>query len=205
MGWSAETNPLEAGILSTVPKSFPFSSETTFELPVNSETLFLISRGHLSSGTVDLVTSRNQAPNSIGVHIVTNYFREDIRDLTKVCRLERGKGEDGVGIFVSRTSIQKSRRKMGSNQLTFQTPKWKNGGNHHGMGEQLYFETIITLPEVSGSHPLTVKKLETNVANTFHRIADLNKKVKFRSISLKGSNAPIHAQASDQFGSCDKT
>lgn len=108
MGWSAETNPLEAGILSTVPKSFPFSAETTFELPVNSETLFLISRGHLSSGTVDLVTSRTQAPNSVSVHVVANYFREDIRDLTKVCWSERRKGENGVGIFVSRTSIQKS-------------------------------------------------------------------------------------------------
>ena len=67
------------------------------------------------------------------------------------------------------------------------------------MGEQLYFETIITLPEGSGHNPLTITKLETDVANTFHRIADLNTKVKFHSISLKGSNAPIHAQASDQF------
>lgn len=108
MGWSAETNPLEAGIFSTVPKSFPFSSETTFELPVTSENLFLISRGHLSSGTVDLITSRKQAPNSVSVHIVANYFREDIRDLTKVCWLDRGKGENGVGIFVSKTSIQMS-------------------------------------------------------------------------------------------------
>ena len=108
MGWSAETNPLEAGILSIIPKSFPFSSETTFELPVTSETLFLISRGHLSSGTVDLVTSRKQARNSVSVHVVANYFRADIRDLTKVCLLERGKGENGVGIFVSRTSTQKS-------------------------------------------------------------------------------------------------
>jgi len=72
------------------------------------------------------------------------------------------------------------------------------------MGEQLYFETTITLPEVSGRSPLTITKLETDVANTFHRIADLNTKVKFHSISLKGSNAPIHAQASDQLVSVIK-
>ncbi|KIM49587.1 hypothetical protein M413DRAFT_438772 [Hebeloma cylindrosporum] len=172
--WSAANDSADAGILSTLPKSFPFSSETTFELPVTSESLFLISRGHLSSGTVDLVTSRTQAPHSVSVHVVSNYFREDIRDLTKVCWLERGVRENGVGIF---------------------TPKWRNGGNHHGMGEQLYFETTITLPEVSGRNPLPIKNFETDVANTFHRIADLNTKVKFHSISLKGSNAPIHAQS----------
>ena len=105
MGWSAETNSPEAGILSTVPKSFPFSSETSFELPVTSESLFLISRGHLSSGTIDLVTDKRLAPGSVSVHVVANYFREDIRNLTKVCWLERGKGESGVGIFVSETSI----------------------------------------------------------------------------------------------------
>jgi len=65
------------------------------------------------------------------------------------------------------------------------------------MGEELYFETTITLPEVSGLSPLTIKKFETDVANTIHRIGDLNKKVNFDFVSLKGSNAPIHAQVSD--------
>lgn len=62
----------------------------------------------------------------------------------------------------------------------------------------MYFETTITLPELSGRNVLAIKKLETDVADTFHRIGDLNTKVKFHSISLKGSNAPIHVLASDQ-------
>ena len=53
------------------------------------------------------------------------------------------------------------------------------------------FETKVTFPELSGDSPLLVKKLETDVHNTAHRVRDLNEKVLFQSLHLKGSNGRI--------------
>lgn len=57
------------------------------------------------------------------------------------------------------------------------------------------FETTVILPEVEvGSAPLKIKKFETNVLNTGHRIGDLNQKIVFDSLSLLGTNGRIDVQ-----------
>ena len=59
---------------------------------------------------------------------------------------------------------------------------------------RLHFATKVILPELSDGSPLLIKKFETDVRNTAHRIGDLNEKVLFQSLHLKGSNGLIHAQ-----------
>ncbi|KAF8161489.1 hypothetical protein B0H34DRAFT_747387 [Crassisporium funariophilum] len=155
------------------PAGFPYSSQVTFDLPVSSEALLLFSRGSTSAGSVDIVTSKEQPHDVATVRVVVNYFRDDIRDEAKVCRISRQEGETGVGIF---------------------TPEWRRG--HRGVEETLYFETTVVLPESSSSLvPLVIKKFETDVPNTLQRVHDLGKKVWFRHIFLKGTNAPIEVKS----------
>jgi hypothetical protein len=105
------------------------------------------------------------------VHVVIHYNREELLDLTKACLLSRGEGENGVGIF---------------------TPVWRFDRHPRGRDYQVGFEITIILPELSGdSAPLTIKNFETDFGNSVHRIGDLNGKVFFDSISLRGSNGPI--------------
>jgi hypothetical protein len=59
---------------------------------------------------------------------------------------------------------------------------------------RLHFAIKVTFPELSDGSPLLIKKFETDVHNAAHRIRDLNEKVLFQSLHLKGSNGPIHAQ-----------
>jgi hypothetical protein len=57
------------------------------------------------------------------------------------------------------------------------------------------FETTVVLPEVEvDSAPRQIKKFETDVHNTVHRIGDLNQKIIFDSLSLRGTNGPINVQ-----------
>ena len=59
----------------------------------------------------------------------------------------------------------------------------------------MIFGTTFILPEVeAGSAPLQIKKFETDVQNTVHRIGDLNQKILFDSLSLQGTNGPIEVQ-----------
>ena len=58
-------------------------------------------------------------------------------------------------------------------------------------------EAKVILPELSPEFsPLLIKKFETDVVNTVHHVGDLNKKVLFQSLLLKGENAGIDVQVS---------
>ncbi|TFK45094.1 hypothetical protein BDQ12DRAFT_642266 [Crucibulum laeve] len=152
------------------PSAFPYTSKTTFSLPLSSDVLFLLSRGPLSSGSVDIVTSSEEG-EAVKVDVVVKYFREHVRDISNVCLVSRKDGEIGIGIF---------------------SPEW---ANHHRIEDQLYFEVVVSLPRTSNGKPLLINRFETDVLNTPHRIGDLSKSVIFQSIDLKGSNAPIYAKS----------
>jgi hypothetical protein len=76
-----------------------YSSSTTFELPISSDKLFLISRGS-SAGSVDVVQS-DETGDVAKVHIVAKYRYPSALDRARVCAIHRDGGEIGVGIFVS--------------------------------------------------------------------------------------------------------
>jgi hypothetical protein len=60
----------------------------------------------------------------------------------------------------------------------------------------LHFATKVIFPELSDKSPLLIKKFETDVHNTAHRVGDLKEKILFQSLHLKGSNGRIDVQVS---------
>ncbi|TEB38069.1 hypothetical protein FA13DRAFT_1785904 [Coprinellus micaceus] len=155
----------------TVDYGYPLSINTKFTLPVNAESLYLLSRGAHSSGSVDILTSATQARDSVTVVVTAKYYNQRMRDVVKVCQISRRKGEEGVGIF---------------------TPKYTSSY----AGDQVFFETLIVFPEWDGNQrqtPLIVKSFETDVQNTLHRVHGVADQVKFAKLRLQGSNGPISA------------
>ena len=61
---------------------------------------------------------------------------------------------------------------------------------------RMHFATKVTFPELSDESPLLIRKFETDVQDTAHRVRDLNDKVLFQSLLLKGSNGAIDVQVS---------
>ncbi|KAJ2918285.1 hypothetical protein MD484_g2129, partial [Candolleomyces efflorescens] len=154
------------------PSAYPFMSKASFELPISSDSLYLLSRGAYASGSVDILTSTAQKQDSAAVHVSVYYHRQEIRDRVKLCKVSRSVGENGVGIF---------------------TPRYID---RHYPRDQVYFETVIMLPQSTRSRsPLRIKNLETDVVNTFHRVHAIAEHVVFDNISLAGSNA--HISSSD--------
>ncbi|KDR84319.1 hypothetical protein GALMADRAFT_237095 [Galerina marginata CBS 339.88] len=167
-----EWSPSDGG--SSKPR-FPFYSETSFTLPISSETLFFVSRGQRLIGAVDVVTSKEQAQDSATVRVTVGYHREEVRDLAKACVLSRNDDENGVGFF---------------------TPVWRSGRSPRGREYELGYNMTIILPDVSSfSSPLAIKNFETDVQNTFQHIEDPDHKLFFHSISLTGSNGPVSAKS----------
>lgn len=82
-------------------KSYDFSG-TSFDLSLSSDNLFVLSRGWLSGGVLVLVTSRDQAKDTVTVNVTANYHQEYVRTLAKACLVSRAGNQQGVGIFVRR-------------------------------------------------------------------------------------------------------
>lgn len=76
--------------------------------------------------------------------------------------------------------------------LHFQTPKWRNGWSEPTREDRVVFETTITFPEVmTGVPPIRIKGLKVDVPLAPYKFADMNKKIFFDSLVLKGSSASI--------------
>ncbi len=61
----------------------------------------------------------------------------------------------------------------------------------------MVLETTVILPEIwDGEMPLQIKQFRADASSTTYRFGDLNKKVYFDSVILKGLNAPIEVTVS---------
>jgi len=102
-GWLqfVDTSNTSRMVGSSNARQYPYAAETSFNLPLSSETLSLLSRGPLSSGSVDLLTSPYQPQGVVTYRVIVNYMLEDVRNLAEVCKISRENDNHGVGIFVS--------------------------------------------------------------------------------------------------------
>jgi hypothetical protein len=86
-------------------ETFPHYSEANFDLQLPSEKLLLISKGAFSAGNLRISTSQEDT-DEVHVQVTVHYYDKAIRDLAKICLIESGDGENGVGIFVGHNDIE---------------------------------------------------------------------------------------------------
>ncbi|OAX40225.1 hypothetical protein K503DRAFT_687958 [Rhizopogon vinicolor AM-OR11-026] len=160
--WSLPSNP---GL-----SHFPHSAETFLELPVDSDAIYLFTRGSQQSGHVDIVQSSTPT-DKVGVRVRVDYFAPEALDHINVCHFERRADEHGIGIL---------------------TPPFLH---FPGIGQQLRFEVNIVLPAGKHGDALHIKSFETEVSNYSQDVADIWNTVSFDRISLKTSNGRVTAKS----------
>ena len=93
---------IEHGLLDT--DNLPTSSKNiSFDLPLSSDKLFLLSRGG-AGGLFKVVQSPElgkEKPGVAKVVVVAKYWNPAALHGVMICRMSRGEAESGVGIFVS--------------------------------------------------------------------------------------------------------
>ncbi|KAJ7768680.1 hypothetical protein DFH07DRAFT_807582 [Mycena maculata] len=147
--------------------SFPYYAAVSLDVPLPYETLLLLSAGSLSNGNLKITTSP-EVSDIARVDIAVHYYTKDVRDLVKICYVDRKDGESGVGIFTPRFWRSPSRT------------------------DRLYFEVVLTLPQ--STSPLFINRLVTDVSNFSHDLDALEDIIKFGEVFLTGSNGKIHAK-----------
>jgi len=153
------------------PSSYPpYTSETSFTLPLIAPLHFLLARGSLASGQVRVQTESSENPDEIGIKVEVRYYTVGARNLAELCLLEREEGGWGLGIY---------------------TPVISDPSHHER--EQLYFTVTVTLPSPQNNKPLLLNAFETALPNFRHTLDDFDGKVAFERVKIVGSNASIHA------------
>ena len=169
---------------------YPFAAKTSVELPLSSDLLYLVSSGSLSHGHVEITADEDSNKDVATVEVIFLYHREEILEDAKVCYLERRHGEAGVGIFVSlrRSSCRRPDYLALMTGTTEQSPRYPRRNPDHSAR----FAVKVTFPAKSGV--LQIKGFETSLPLFTHVLDDLESKVAFKSLELRGSNSPIYAK-----------
>ncbi|KAJ3988946.1 hypothetical protein F5890DRAFT_1471100 [Lentinula detonsa] len=142
----------------------------TFELPIDSEILFLVARGSLMDGNVNIIQSDDENESAI-VSISTSYDDAELLQSIKLCKVAARKGENGVGIFSSHPHPL-----------------------HHI--HHIHFEITVAFPKGSGPSPLVVSDFRTEMKGVFgHQVANLSETLSFNSVSLNGAYRPVQIQS----------
>ncbi|THV06164.1 hypothetical protein K435DRAFT_645638 [Dendrothele bispora CBS 962.96] len=153
----------------------------SFELPLSSKNLFLVSReehsGYPGGRTVKIVSSPDLRDDVIKVDVSIMHQDVDWLAGVKTCLVSRKKEENGVGIFV--LPYQSSNRQS-----------W-----------YLQIDILVTVPEV-GWDPVRIKSFETDLPLYTHALGSLTDFVEFDKLSLKSSNAAIQAQSLKVYDQC---
>ena len=74
---------------------------TSFELPLTSDVLYMVSNGSLSHGAVTIDANGDPDAEVVTVSVGYMHYHRKLLELADVCLLRRASGEIGVGIFVS--------------------------------------------------------------------------------------------------------
>ncbi|KAJ7643275.1 hypothetical protein B0H17DRAFT_1104430 [Mycena rosella] len=150
-------------------EDFPYSADTSFELPVASDTLFLLSRsvgrGVFAAGHVNFLQSEDVS-DTVQVDVTAHFWLEEHLDGAKACLLTREKDQNCVGIF----------------------GKW---GDRH---EKMRFEVTVTFPQTSDDSPLSINNLSTDL-HVFTQVFGDMSKIAFKTLAIKGSVGGIHAES----------
>ncbi|KAG6861694.1 hypothetical protein C0995_013263 [Termitomyces sp. Mi166 len=166
--YSSPFPPFPEPVRDSTNSPFPYSSSTTFELPLSHKTLFLLARGTHTHGTVNVITSE-EISDVVKVHLTVQYITKSARDHgIKACLLRRDQDAIGVGYF-TRQWYYPFRHSI--YEATVVIPA---SGNHYPSHHIENFETDMTVFRTS------------NGAITGSYNAS-------RSLTLRTSNAPIRA------------
>ncbi|OCH93531.1 hypothetical protein OBBRIDRAFT_749519 [Obba rivulosa] len=143
---------------------------TSFELPLSSDLLYLISNGTLSLGTLRISDRGSVGSDSALVDISMTYHFDYELEHTTVCLLNPEQGQYGVGFFNPGKLPDKRRIRT-------------------------FFDVRVELPPGSRAAPTFVQRFETKMPQFVHEVAHSQDSVLFGNISLITLNMPIIAQS----------
>ncbi|KAI6106190.1 hypothetical protein EDD16DRAFT_196987 [Pisolithus croceorrhizus] len=149
--------------------NYPYGAQTTFTLPVDADSLYLIARGAYQHGRVRVRQSDNIESGSVRVDVRAAYYDQRALARVTLCRFTRADNEHGIGIY---------------------TPQ---RGWTYNYKDQVQFLVAFTFPmaPVPGT-PLHIKRFDADTSQFSFSAGDLWETMLFDDVVLRTSNSHIN-------------
>ncbi|KAK0212095.1 hypothetical protein DFS33DRAFT_1279063 [Desarmillaria ectypa] len=174
------------------------SATVSFDLPLNSDKLFLLARGSYTNGWVYVGQSEDVGLDTAKVEVTAKY-QDDELELAKVCKVSRAGNENGIGFFTPRHA-HRSHIHLGFDvrvllpkaPLTIQDFRTDLPlfSHHVGMLETVFFESITLHGAMM---PIYVESVSTAVGKFKNANSPIEGKFNTStSLDLVTANSPIN-------------
>lgn len=149
--------------------NYPYGAQTTFMLPVDADSLYLIARGAYQHGKVKLRQSDSVESGSVRVDVRAAYYDQRALARVTLCKFSRTDNEHGIGIY---------------------TPQLGWTDNYK---DQVQFLVTFTFPvaPVPGV-PLHIKRFDAETSQFSYSVGDLWESMLFDDVVLGTSNSHIN-------------
>lgn len=144
----------------------PYGAVTSFSLPVDADSLYLLSRGANQLGNLK-ITQSNKESDVVDVDIRVAYESKDSLDLATVCLTGGGENKYGVSIL---------------------TPPHRG---HWSARWPLHFDVELTLPAAKEGSTLDIKSLMTHLPAYSQDVTGLSEAISFGKVSLESVDGYI--------------
>ncbi|EGO21347.1 hypothetical protein SERLADRAFT_417653 [Serpula lacrymans var. lacrymans S7.9] len=151
-------------------KFYPYSAHTLFRLPVDSEMLYLITRGGTNIGTVTLVSS-DTVRSTVNVRVHVGYHKRRALNRANVCLLSKEHDTQGIGIY---------------------TPARWFPSKEEG---RMHFDVTVVFPATHDGSPLWIENFQSTLSHYSFKIKDIEDSVYFHSINVQANDAGINSDS----------
>ena len=154
----------------------------SFDIPLNSSAIYIFTRGRQATGRVTVVPHEANASDKITVDVASQDHEWDAFRSTTVCQMERKKGEQGVGIFVS-TGLPDTSYVLTTNEKTPAHLTWSN--------RRTEVEVTVKIPHQSATPVLQLLGFEILTPDFQVTLPNADNFVNFQNLTIHTSNMQV--------------
>lgn len=149
--------------------NYPYGAQTTFMLPVDADSLYLIARGAYQHGKVKLKQSDSVESGSVRVDVRAAYYDQRALARVTLCKFSRTDNEHGIGIYTPQLGWTDNYKDQVQFLVTFTFP-------------------VAPIPGV----PLHIKRFDADTSQFSYSVGDLWESMLFGDVVLGTSNSHIN-------------
>ena len=167
----------ETGSSPTSRVQFP-----SFGIPLDSSAIYVMARGKQATGNVTVVKHQTSVDEEVTVDVTAQYHEWETFRGTIICLMERKKGEQGVGIFVS-LSFSDPGYMLNTKKKTPKHLTWTNRRSE--------IEVTVKIPHRRATPVIDLPRFEVLTPDFQVTLPNTDDFVNFRDLTIHASNMPV--------------
>jgi len=154
----------------------------SFGIPSDLSAIYVMARGQQATGRVTVVPDQTSVDDGVTIDITAKYHEWETFRGTIMCLMERKKGEQGIGIFVS-VGFPDPGYMLNVNKKTPKHLTWTNRRSE--------IEVTVKIPRQQATPVIELPRFEVLTPDFQVTLPNADSFVNFRDLTIHASNMPV--------------